>query len=215
MRSGEFSALRNDNIDLENNKIHIVEAIGRRFKDNDKNNEMEYYTKVPKNKEARYIIMSDLCRECVLYMMEQTKLKCKNNPENLLYPSFRSGKRRSASSMETCFKELCDRLEIERDVHVTKTGQKKGLCLHSLRHTADTIANTAKGANVVNTALMMGHKAISVENHYTHATDEALSSVTTPSQAILEDYKKKENRSKEDKEEELYALYLKLKDKFE
>ena len=91
-------------------------------------------------------------------MMEQIKLKCKNNPENLLYPSFRSGKRRSASSMETCFKELCDRLEIERDVHVTKTGHKKGLCLHSLRHTADTIANTAKGANVVNTALMMGHK---------------------------------------------------------
>ena len=70
MRSGEFSALRNDNIDLNNNKIHIVEAFGRRFKNNDKNNEMEYYTKVPKNKEARYIIMSDLCRECVLYMME-------------------------------------------------------------------------------------------------------------------------------------------------
>ena len=88
-------------------KIHIVEAIGRRFKDNDKNNEMEYYTKVPKNKEARYIIMSDLCRECVLYMMEQTKLKCKNNPENLLYPSFRSGKRRSASSMETLFFRQC------------------------------------------------------------------------------------------------------------
>ena len=42
-----------------------------------------------------------------------------------------------------------------------------------------------------------------------------MSSVTTPSQAILEDYKKKENASKEDKEEELYALYLKLKDKFE
>lgn len=174
MRSREFSALWNDNIDLNNNKIHIVEAFGRRFKNNDKNNEMEYYTKVPKNKEARYIIMSDLCRECVLYMMEQTKLKCKNNPENLLYPSFRSGKRRSASSMETCFKELCDRLEIERDVHVTKTGHKKGLCLHSLRHTADTIANTAKGANVVNTALMMGHKAISVENHYTHATDDVM-----------------------------------------
>ena len=69
--------------------------------------------------------MSDLCRECVLYMMEQTKLKCKNNTENLLYPSFRNGKRRSASSMEACFKELCDRLEIDRDVHVTKTGQKK------------------------------------------------------------------------------------------
>ena len=157
--------------------------------------------------------MSDLCRECVLYMMEQTKLNCPNNPDNLLYPTFRNGKRRSNSSMETCFKQLCNKLNIDRDVHLTKSGQKKGLCLHSLRHTADTIANTAKGANVVNTALMMGHKAIQVENVYTHATDEALSSVVTPSQAILDHYKKEDNKNIDDKE--LYEMYLKLKEKFE
>lgn len=174
LRAGEFSALRNDSIDLENNKIHIVETQSLRFKDNDKNKGVEYHVKVPKNKESRFIMMSDLCRECVLYMMEQTKLNCRNNPENLLYPTFRNGKRRSNSSMEVCFKDLCDKLGIDRDVHLTKSGQQKGLCLHSLRHTADTIANTAKGANVVNTALMMGHKAISVENVYTHATEEAL-----------------------------------------
>ena len=98
-------------------------------------------------------------------------------------------------------------------MHLTKSGQKKGLCLHSLRHTADTIANTAKGANVVNTALMMGHKAIQVENVYTHATDEALSSVVTPSQAILDHYKKEDNKNIDDKE--LYEMYLKLKEKFE
>lgn len=210
LRAGEFAALRNDNIDLENNKIHIVETQSLRFKDNDKNKGVEFYTKVPKNKESRYIIMSPLCRECVLYMMEQTKLKCKNNPDNLLYPTFINGKRRSNSSMEVCFKDLCDKLGIDRDVRLTKTGQKKGLCLHSLRHTIDTIANSAKGANVVNTALMMGHKAITVENVYTHATDEALNSIVTPSQAVLDDYKKEES-----KEKELYELYLKLKDKFE
>ena len=109
---------------------------------------------------------------------------------------------------------MCNKLGIDRDVHLTRTGQMKGLCLHSLRHTADTIANTAKGANVVNTALMMGHKAIAVENIYTHATEEALSSVTTPSQAILEKYKK-ENNPEVDKEKELYEMYLKLKEKFE
>ena len=99
----------------------------------------------------------------------------------------------------------------------------KGLCLHSLRHTADTLANTAKNANVVNTALMMGHTAISVENVYTHATDEALSSVRTPSQAVLDEYKISDNsdekesdsKSAEDKEKELYEMYLKLKEKFE
>lgn len=223
MRAGEFSALRNDSIDLENNKIHIVETQSLRFKDNDKNKGVEYYVKVPKNKESRFIMMSDLCRECVLYMMEQTKLNCKNNPENLLYPTFRNGKRRSNSSMEVCFKDLCDKLGIDRDVHLTKSGQQKGLCLHSLRHTADTIANTAKGANVVNTALMMGHKAISVENVYTHATEEALSSVTTPSQAVLDEYKKEEQKQIPDelkemppeKIKEMYEMYQKLKGIFD
>ena len=214
MRKGEFAALRNDSIDLEKNRINIVETRSIRFVDNDKNKGVEFYTKVPKNKESRFIMMSDLCRECVIYMMEQTKRNCRNNPDNLLYPTFRNGKRRSNSTMETSFKDLCNKLGIDRDVHLTRTGQMKGLCLHSLRHTADTIANTAKGANVVNTALMMGHKAIAVENIYTHATEEALSSVTTPSQAILEKYKK-ENNPEVDKEKELYEMYLKLKEKFE
>lgn len=219
LRAGEFSALRNDSIDLENNKIHIVETQSLRFKDNDKTKGVEYYVKVPKNKESRFIMMSDLCRECVLYMMEQTKLNCKNNPDNLLYPTFINGKRRSNSSMEVCFKELCDKLGIDRDVHLTRTGQKKGLCLHSLRHTADTIANTAKGANVVNTALMMGHKAVSVENIYTHATEEGLSSVVTPSQAVLSDYKKDDQKIPEELKnmspEEIQEMYQKLKGVFE
>ena len=65
LRIGEFVALRND-------KIHIVEARSVSFKDNDKEKGIEYYIKVPKNGEARFIMMSDLCREYVLYMMEQT-----------------------------------------------------------------------------------------------------------------------------------------------
>ena len=210
MRAGEFASLRNSNIDLEKNRIDIVETRAIRYKNNDKNSGLETYTKVPKNKEARFVMMSELCRECVIYMQEQTKLYCKNNPDDLLYPTFRNGKRRSSSSMEVCFKDLCDKLGIDRDVHLTKTGQQKGLCLHSLRHTADTIANSAKGANVVNTAMAMGHKAISVENIYTHATEDALKTITTPSQAVLSEYSKKDTS-----EEELYNMYLKLKNKFE
>ena len=57
---------------------------------------------------------------------------------------------------------------------------------------------------------MMGHKAIKTENIYTHATEEALSKVTTPSQAILDQYKKKN-----DFDEAEYKAYLKLKEKFE
>lgn len=214
LRASEFASLRNDNIDLERNRIDIVETRAIRFIDNDPNKGIEEYTKVPKNKEARFVMMSPLCKECVLYMMEQTRLNCSNNPDNLLYPTFRNGKRRSSASMEVCFKNLCDKLEIDRDVHLTKSGQMKGLCLHSLRHTADTIANTARGANIVNTAMMMGHKSISVENVYTHPTEEALSSVVTPSQAVLEQYKKDSPRETIT-DEQLYKTYLKLKEKFE
>lgn len=211
MRIGEFISLRNSNIDLEKGRIDIVETTAIRYKNNNKDNGVETYTKVPKNREARFIMMSDLCKECVVYMQNQTKIYCKNNPDDLLYPAFKTGKRRAKSSMEVSFKELCDKLDIDRGVYESKTGQKRGLCLHSLRHTADTIANTAKGANVVNTALAMGHKAISVENIYTHATEDALKTIVTPSQAVLKEYSK----DNADKEKELYEMYLKLKNKFE
>lgn len=244
MRGGEFVALRLDNIDLKRRRIDIVESKSKRFIDNDKNNETEFYVKVPKNGQSRFVMMSDLCYECVLYMIEQTKLKCKNNYDNLLYPSFHTGERRSVYTMEVSFIKLCNRLGIDRDVHETKAGRKVGLSLHSLRHTMDTIANTTKGANVVNTALMLGHKAITMENVYTHATEEGLSTVVTPSQIFLKDYCKINNETGIDKtginnsnkintveitntsdeskntsekvsDEELYEMYLKLKNKFE
>ena len=199
MRASEFACLRNDNINLETGRIDIVETRAIRFKDNDRNSgQIEEYIKVPKNKEARFVMMSDLARECVLYMQEQTKLYCRCNTENLLYPTFRNGRRRTNGTMEVGFKSLCDKLGIDRDVHKTiiidKDGNEvyvnKGLCLHSLRHTSDSIANAAKGANVVNTALKMGHRAISTENVYTHPTEEGLKSVMTPSQVLLDGYKK-------------------------
>lgn len=217
LRSGEFSSLRNDNIDFENNKIYVVESQATRYIDNDKTKGLERYTKVPKNTKPRFIIMSSLAKECAQYMMEQTKIYCKNNPDNLLYPVFSTGKRRTHETIEVGFKTLCDKLGVDRDVHMTRNGMR-GLSIHSLRHTMDTIANSSKGANVINTALMMGHNAISVENIYTHATEEGLSSVTTPSQAILADYKKEDeklpkNVTKEN--QELYEAYLKLKEIFE
>lgn len=226
LRVGEFAALTIDNIDFETNKITIEKARGLKYVDDDDTKGVETYIKHPKNSEPRQIYMSDLCRECALYMIEQTKIYCKNNPNNLLYPTFRNGKMRSNSSMEVCFKALCDRLEIDRDVResivIDNDGKEKrinrGLCLHSLRHTTDSIANTAKGANVVNTAMMMGHKAIRVENTYTHPTEEGMASIVTPSKAVIEKYKENDDMAKvdlmSDEDKELYQLYQKLKKKF-
>lgn len=76
---------------------------------------------------------------------------------------------------------------------------------------------------MVNTALMMGHKAISVENVYTHATEEALGSVTTPSQAVLDEYRKEEQKQIPDELKgmspaeikEMYEMYQKLRGIFD
>ena len=84
LRAGEFAALRVDNIDFERRRIDIVEAQSTRYINNDPNQGVESYIKVPKNGKGRFIMMSDLCLEVVRYMIEQTKLHCKNNSKNLL-----------------------------------------------------------------------------------------------------------------------------------
>ena len=172
MRGQELLPLTLDDIDLENNIIHIRSAISERFIDNDKNKGLEKYVKVPKNSKERIVYMTPLAREVVEYMIMQTQLKCRHNPQNLLYPSFNQhGKIRTMDAFEVQFKALCDKIGVDRDVRVIKmpngSVRQKGLNVHALRHTAITLANTARDANVINTALMAGHTAIRTENIYT------------------------------------------------
>ena len=131
LRAGEFAALRIDNIDFDKRRIDVVEAQATRFVNNDPSQGVESYTKVPKNKKSRFVMMSDLCVEVTKYMIEQTRLHCKyNNPNNLLYPTFRNGKPRSLSSMEICFKDLCNKLDIDRDVRVMRNGNQNYVYTH-------------------------------------------------------------------------------------
>lgn len=218
MRGGELLALTIDDIDLNKNIITIRSSVSERFIDNDKDKGLEKYIKVPKNKKERIIAMSPLAREVVIYMIEQVKMKCRDNPQNLLFPSYiKNGKMRSMDAFEIQFKQLCNKLGIDRDVQKTvmPSGKvvNKGLSVHSLRHTAITLANTAQGANVINTALMAGHTAIRTENIYTHTNVEALKNVKTVSDLVLKQHEDKKEMSNKDKE--LYELFLKLKDKFE
>lgn len=213
MRGQELLALTIDDIDFEKNIIHIRSAVSERFIENDKDNGLEYYIKVPKNGKERDIYMTPLARETALYMIEQTRLKSRDNPLNLLFPSYnRQGKMRSMDSFEVMFKDLCNKIGVDRDVRVTKSGRKEGLNIHALRHTAITIANTAPGSNVINTALMAGHTAIRTENIYTHSNFDALKTIKTAGEVVL-------NHKTEDpidqKEQELYEMYLRLKEKFD
>ncbi len=223
MRGQELLPLTLDDIDLENNIIHIRSAVSERFVDNDKDKGLEKYIKVPKNRKERIVYMTPLAREVVEYMITQTKLKCRHNPDNLLYPSFnRHGKMRSMDAFEIQFKALCDKIGVDRDVRVKRmpdgSVRKQGLNVHALRHTAITLANTAHDANVINTALMAGHTAIRTENIYTHA-NEAIKNVKTASELVLgmsetQETKCEEGNNKQIDEDELYEMYLKLQERF-
>lgn len=223
MRGQELLPLTLDDIDLEKNIIHIRSAVSERFVDNDKEKGLEKYIKVPKNRKERIVYMTPLAREVVEYMITQTRLKCRHNPDNLLYPSFnKHGKMRSMDAFEIQFKALCDKIGVDRDVRVKRmpdgSVRKKGLNVHALRHTAITLANTAHDANVINTALMAGHTAIRTENIYTHA-NEAIKNVKTASELVLgmnetQEIMCEEGNNKQIDEDELYEMYLKLQERF-
>lgn len=186
VRAGEFEAIKIKDVDKEQRVVHIRKAQAIRYKNSLVPEEgIEYYTKVTKGREERDVYLSDFAMELVEVMETQTNSKCKCNDEGYLYPQFRTGKKRTNSSMEICLKDLCDRLGIDRDVRISKTGQKKGLSLHSCRHTYDSIANTAIGANPIATALSMGHKSINTQNIYTHMTEDARKSIKTASSQVL------------------------------
>lgn len=191
MRDQELLPLSLSDIDFEKNTIHVRCAVSERFIDNDKNNGLEKYIKIPKNDEDRIIYMTPLAREVLEYMIAQTSFKCRANPNNLLFPSYnRSGKMRIMDAFEIQFKNICNKLGINRDVHITKAGNKVGLNVHALRHTAITIANTAPGAQVINTALMAGHRAVATENIYKYTNLKALKIVKTAGDIVLNVNKK-------------------------
>lgn len=221
MRGQELLSLSIDDIDLEQNIITIRSAVSERFIDNNKENGLEKYVKVPKNGKERIIYITPLAKEVIQFMIAQAELKCRQNPQNLLFPSYlRHGKMRTMDAFEIQFKALCNKIGIDRDVRQTKLPNgkiiKRGLNVHALRHTAITIANTAPNSNVINTALMAGHTAIRTENIYTHTNIDALKTVKTASDIILNNNYAEDNKTEINEEEkEMYKLYLKLKDKFE
>ena len=187
MRGQEVLALTISDIDFDNDIIHVRSAIGRRLVEGSEKYKSEIYIKVPKNGEDRIVPMTPLSKEILTGLINQVNIRCTQNPYNLVFPSYgKNGSIRRMVTMENAFKKLCDKLNIDRDVRDTKGGVRFGLNVHSLRHTADTIANTADGANVFNTALVAGHKSVEMEKVYTHAMIENLRKVKTASTEILD-----------------------------
>ena len=99
-----------DDINFEENIITIRSAVSERFIDNDKEKGLEKYVKIPKNGKERIIYMTPLAREIVEYLIAQVALKCRSNPNNLLFPSYiKNGTMRSMDAFEIQFKQLSPR----------------------------------------------------------------------------------------------------------
>lgn len=207
LRAQEFAALQNSDIDFEKSIITIKRAIGRRFAGED-GGRIEGYLKVPKNKKQRIIYLSDIAKECVIDMQKRTAAHCEENKDDLLYPVFRKPYRaRSNSTMEVGFKTLCNFLDIDRGVQRGKNGIK-GLCLHSLRHTFITYANTAGENNSLVVSMMAGHQQRVDEMVYTHENIEAMAQIQTPGKLFIDDAKPKHSIEISDKD---YQEFLKFK----
>lgn len=186
MRTSEFAALRNSDIDFDKMIITVDKTRGLRYKDNEPQNGLEEYVKVPKNGKTRIIPISPLCLECIEEMQQQTNILCKNNYMNLLYPTFRNGRMRSNSTMEVGFKTLCYSIGVDRGVVRQNNGTIKGLCLHSLRHTAVSyMKNANQSESLIST--IMGHSERVDNDIYTHKNIEMLKNTKTTYQLLKEE----------------------------
>lgn len=208
MRTSEFAALRNSDIDFEKMIITINKTRGLRYKNNNTQEGVEEYVKVPKNGKTRIVPISPLCLECIEEMQQQTNILCKNNYMDLLYPCFRNGKMRSNSTMEVGFKTLCQSIGIDRGVVRQDNGTYKGLCLHSLRHTAISYMKNANQSEST-IASIMGHSEKVDNDIYTHKNVEMLKNTKTTYQ-LLNEEKQTIEMSQEEKE-----LFDKFKKFFE
>lgn len=210
LRTSEFAALTLDDIDVEQRIITIDKTRGIRYTDTESMSGNESYVKVPKNGKARIIPISDICLDCIYEMIEQTNILCKNNTLNLLYPTFRNGKMRSNSTMEVGFKSLCNSLGIDRNVQRQNNGNIKGLCLHSLRHTANSFMKQ-QAASTSTISAILGHSDDVNERIYTHANIDMIKGVKTTSEIIGLNKAKSNMRTVELSEED-YELFMKMKE---
>lgn len=218
LRPQEFACLRNDDIDLEKKRLKVNKTCSRRFVDNT-HTKSELYIKVTKTGEERDVMLSPLAIEMIEQMQMKTKAYCKNNKDNLLYPIFSNGRVRTNSTMEVGFKHLCEMLDIDRDVHATRGGQKQGINLYACRHTCETMMEVA-GISPIIIGAMLGHSPEVGLKHYTHiSVDDVEKQAKTPfmllngENASINSQQKKistdENELTEEQEKELLRKLLK------
>lgn len=177
LRAGEVLSVQVKHVDFHEGILWVKNTLAKRYREG----YGESYLKIPKNGHERVVPLSPLALEACWQMIIYPG-------QHYLFPNT-DGSVRSVDNYEHAFRRILDALEIDRDMKkVDCLGRRYGLNTHALRHTGITYANSAEGANVVNTALMAGHtihafgsNGIGAESSYIHAVISELRKVKTPS----------------------------------
>lgn len=201
LRPQEFACLQNSDIDKERKCVSVNKTCARRYVD-DEHKKSELYVKITKTGESREVMLSPLALEMIEQMQLKTQAYCKNNKDDLLYPIFSNGRIRTNATMEVGFKHLCEMLDIDRDVHATRGGQKIGINLYACRHTCETMMEV-NGISPIIIGAMLGHSPEVGLKHYTHISLEDVQKQAKTPFMLMGDDEEKEVKEKADEVDSL------------
>lgn len=142
LRMGEINALQYNDIDLQNNVIHVSKTITRGV------NERVLIGEKPKTYAGyRDVLISDELRPYLVQLL----MNYRNNKENLLFYDYDNSKPISTARVNCSFKRICKKIGI----------YKEGFAQHMLRHTfATRCIEAGVSAEVLMTWL--GHSSIDI-----------------------------------------------------
>ncbi|HIV98232.1 MAG TPA: tyrosine-type recombinase/integrase [Candidatus Ornithospirochaeta avicola] len=117
-------------------------------------------------------------RACIIPESFKDELFANADEKGILLPSTRGGYM-SSPSLRNAFYRLLDEIGIGEDVR-----RKRNLTFHSLRHTFSTLARD-ENISQEDRMSVMGHRSRSINDRYTHASDESLLRVSRLAESLL------------------------------
>ncbi|WP_462412313.1 site-specific integrase [Neobacillus sp. Marseille-QA0830] len=156
MRKGEILGLTWDNVDFENNVIHIQQIL---------ESDGSKLSKKTKSKKFRQVLIPDLLKQEMILHKKQQKINVLSNPHNLVFCT-RNGKRVIPNTLNDVLNGYCSKLELPR------------MKFHDLRHTHATMLLKVN-VNIKVIQERLGHtRASTTLDIYSHVLPSMQQSVT-------------------------------------
>jgi len=189
MRLGEITALRWENVDLENGIIYVKESVKiSKVYNSDGSFQKEHVTKKPKSKSS--------IREIPIppFLIDKLLLHRPLKPSNILAQHYvfetSKGNHILDSNVRRTHHKICAAAKIN-PIKVVKAGKiqikYKGVSFHALRHTfASRMIESGESIKVVQE--LLGHKDVQTTlNIYTHVLSDTLKATADKQQALFQE----------------------------